>query len=214
MELDELRRHWQQPELVAAPPLPTGSELSALQKGRTAGLVDKMRLAARLEAGFTVVLGVGLLLALPQVHGTLKALHRGYIVLSLGLVAVLLLYYYRMLGILRRMLEPADSVRGHLSALAQGLRQLLKFYYRLTLAAGPASLLVGFAYYVGRELARTQPVRWVFLGGLALALLLMGALIQVGAVYFMRWYLQRLYGCHLDRLESQLRELDEFEPAA
>jgi len=36
-----------------------------------------------------------------------------------------------------------------------------------------------------------------------------GAVVQVGVVYFTRWYMQRLYGQHLDRLEGQLQELDE-----
>ena len=40
-----------------------------------------------------------------------------------------------------------------------------------------------------------------------------GALLQVGTVYGTRWYLQRLYGQHLDRLEASLRELGD-EPLA
>ena len=44
---------------------------------------------------------------------------------------------------------------------------------------------------------------------IVLNVLVFGVVVQVGVVYFTRWYLQRLYGQHLDRLESQLRELDE-----
>ena len=38
--------------------------------------------------------------------------------------------------------------------------------------------------------------------------------MQVFAVYVTRWFMQRLYGQHLDRLEANLRELDEPAPAA
>ena len=40
-------------------------------------------------------------------------------------------------------------------------------------------------------------------------LLVFGALLQVAAVYGTRWYVQRLYGQHLDRLEGLLRELEQ-----
>jgi hypothetical protein len=40
-------------------------------------------------------------------------------------------------------------------------------------------------------------------------LLMLGGLVQVLAVYGTRWYVQRLYGQHLDRLEANLAELEE-----
>jgi|GEM_PF-1092775 len=210
MEIDDLRRQWRQPEPVAPPTL-TGLDLNALQKGRTLGLVEKMRRAAWIEAGLSILMGVGLLVALPKVHDTLLRVFGGLLLL---MVIVLAAYYYRLLGTLRRMAEPAGSVRGHLATLAQGLRQLLQFYYRLTLASGPVTMVVLGGSELWRMAQRGLFERWPKAGIIIGLFLLMGLLVQVGIVRFARWYVQRLYGQHLDRLEGQLRELSEDEPAA
>ena len=205
MELDDLRRQWQQPDPAATPAL-APTQLDALRKGHTTGLVARMRRNARLEAGFNGLIGLGCLAVLPYAHDNLL---RAYAGLTLVLVIILVVFYYRVLGVLGRMAEPTGSVRGHLGTLAQGLRQLLRFYYRLTLASGPATMLVVWGVMLGRMAARGQFKHWqmsVFIGVLVL---LMAALTQWLVVKFARWYVQRLYGRHLDRLESQLRELNE-----
>jgi hypothetical protein len=210
MELDDLRRHWRQPEPVAPPTL-TGLDLNALQKGRTLGLVEKMRRAALIEAGINGLTGVGLLVALPTVHDSLLRVFGGLLLL---MVVVLMFFYYRLLGTLRRMAEPAGSVRGHLATLAQGLRQLLRFYYRLTLASGPLTMVVLWGgelwRMAGRGLFEHRAKASIIVG----LFLLMAVVVQAGIVRFARWYVQRLYGQHLDRLEGQLRELSEGEPTA
>ena len=71
------------------------------------------------------------------------------------------------------------------------------------------------AFHVGKELAHPGAFHWKFLLALAAAYAVLGALVQVVMVYSTRWYLQRLYGQHLDRLEANLHELgDEAERAA
>lgn len=209
MELDDLRRHWRQPEPVAPPAL-TAPALDALSKGRTLGLVEKMRRAARIEAGLNLLIGVLLLVALPFLRDNLLQAFTGLLLL---MVVVLTGFYYRVLATLRRMAEPAGSVRGHLATLAHGLRHLLKFYYRLTLASGPLTMVLLWGGELWRmahrglfsHLSKTIVVVGLFL--------LMGVLLQLGMVRFARWYVQRLYGQHLDHLESQLRELSEAETA-
>lgn len=213
MELDDLRRHWQQPEPVAPPAL-TSRDLDALLKGRTSTPIEKMRRNAWLEIGLTLMVNLALLVALALMR---KPLYPHYLFSTLMLVIVvvvliMLAYYYRLLGVLKRMMEPATSIHRHLTTLAQGLRQLLSFYYRLTLWMGPAVMLLMLGYYTGAELARPGPMRWSFLASFAMGMLVAGIPMQLGIVYGTRWYLQRLYGCHLDRLEGQLRELSEDEP--
>ena len=209
MEIDDLRRHWRQPEPVAPPTL-TGLDLTALQKGRTLGLVEKMRRAAWTETGLVGLIGVGLLVVLPNVRDIALRVFCGLLLL---MVVVLAVYYYRLLGTLRRMAEPAGSVRGHLATLAHGLRQLLQFYYRLTLASGPLTMVVLWSSELWRMAQRGLFEHQLKAGIIVGLFLLMGVLLQLGIVRFARWYVQRLYGQHLDRLEAQLRELDEV-PAA
>lgn len=210
MELDDLRRQWQQPEPVALPVL-TDLDLSALLKSRTLGLVEKMRRAAWLEIGYAVLMTIGMLVGWRLLRGGkipgpfLNMLMTTLVVLLL----VMLVYYFRLLSVLKRMLEPATSVRQHLTTLAQGMRRLLNFYYRLTLCIEPVVMLLAIGYYVGGELAHPGKMGWNFPSGFVAGILVAGIPMQVGIVYFTRWWVQRLYGQYLDRLESQLRELDD-----
>lgn len=205
MELDDLRRQWQRPEPAAATPL-TPAALAALLARQRGGLVDKMRRNARWEMALAAVMAAGLVVALPLVRQALFRLYGGF---SLLLMLGLLYYYYRLLGVLRQLAETSGSVRGHLVRLCGGLRQLLRFNYRLTLATWPTILLLIYGFFVGRLLGQAGPVRGQALALTGGILLVFGVVVQVGVVYFTRWYLQRLYGQHLDRLEGQLRELDD-----
>ncbi|TDN35826.1 hypothetical protein E4631_05480 [Hymenobacter sp. UV11] len=212
MELDDLRRHWQQHEPVAPTGL-TADSLIALLAHQRVGVVEKMRRNARWEMALMVALAVftaGFLPYVPEL-GLLPYLT---LLLALGLFY----YYYRVLGVLRQMTETASSVRSHLMLLCFGLRQLLRFNYRLTLAMVPVTMLtvLGMPFgremvHIGQQLGRQEQVNWgrlLLLTGIGLAA---GALMQVLVIPVTRWYLQRLYGQHLDRLERQLRELDDSE---
>ena len=212
MELDELRRRWQQ-----APPTAdlTETSLKQLLKHRSTSLVEKMRRNARLEAGLTVL--VIMLLPVYIVYTDklpLQLWGKFMLVLAVGM----LYYYYLKLGLLQRMAHAETQVRQHLSQLCAGLRQMLRFYYRLTLVTGPFVLLMGLCFAVSKEYAHSRltpgyVVDWEALGVMTAVMLVGGALLQVGTVYGTRWYLQRLYGQHLDRLEASLRELGD-EPLA
>lgn len=207
MELNDLRRHWQQPEPSAAALNATQlRDMLAQQRG---GLVDKMRRNARWEMALAAIAAVLMLLGLtqtPQAHKTVIHLYEGF---TLLLMLVLLYYYYRLLAMLRQMIEPGNSVRSHLAKLCVGLRQLLRFNYKLTLWTLPYMILLIYGFFTGQLLAGKATYSWqtwALAGGI---LLVLGAIMQVGIVYVTRWYMQRLYGQHLDRLEGQLHELDE-----
>jgi hypothetical protein len=207
MELDDLRRQWQQPE-PAAPPM-TQAELSRLLAQRSDGLVEKMRRNARWELGFVVLMAVTMPLILRFASNFLERAQ----VVSLFLVALVMLgYYYRKLTMLRQMTEPDGHVLGNLRRLSAGLRSMLRFNYRLTLAMPPASLLLALEFVVGKELSRPGGVRTAMLFGLVAAMVVMGLLLQWAVVRAARWYLQRLYGQYLDRLEANLRELTDPLP--
>ncbi|MDQ2770621.1 MAG: hypothetical protein M3Y54_08985 [Bacteroidota bacterium] len=209
MELDDLRRQWQQPEAAGVPAVNT-AQLDQLLAGRSDGLVEQMRRNARVEMAFVALTAVAMPLLIGFAHNFLLRAQ----VVSLFLLALVLLgYYYRKLAMLRQMIQPEGHVLGNLRRLCAGLRSMLRFNYRLTLALPPASLLLGFEFAVGRELGRPGGVRAVQLFGVGAALLATGLLLQWAIVKGTRWYLQHLYGRHLDRLEASLRELTEPDRA-
>lgn len=211
MELDDLRRQWHQPEPMAPAAL-TASQLHALLARQRGGLVAKMRRNVHWDTGLAVAISLLALAAVLPGAGTAPTLlFAGVLAL---LVLLILYFYYRMLAVLRQMDETTGSVRSHLLLLGTGLRRLLRFYYYLSLAAAPLMLCLLYGFVVGRELARAGNFRGSLLLGVGTALLVLGAVLQVAVVRGSRWWVHRLYGQHLDRLEANLRELNEPGPGA
>ncbi|AMJ64797.1 hypothetical protein [Hymenobacter sp. PAMC 26628] len=204
MELDDLRRQWQQPA-PPGPALDAGQLSSWLARG-SGGLVARMRRNTHWEQAFTALVMVG---AAVLWASSTQLIYRFYAVVLLGLGLGMFYYYYRVLAVLGQMAAADGHLRGHLQRLSAGLRQLLRFNFRLTLAMGPLALFSLLGYAVGRELARPggfRSGRVLVVGGVLLAL---GALLQLAVAHLTRRYLHQLYGRHLDRLDANLRELDE-----
>jgi len=208
MELDDLRRQWRQPEPVAVPTPLTAAELTQLVAQRSGSILAKLRRNARLELSVNYVI-LPIALAIAGLAPVLwLRLSGGTIAL---LAAVCIYYFYRKLGLLRTMDEPADDLRGHLLRITRGLRALVHFYYRLTLATIPATMLL-CGLMALHELPKLRaPLQAALVLG---AMQVLGALLYLPTKHTTIRYLQRLYGQHLDRLEDQLRELDDSEPPA
>ncbi|MET4076716.1 hypothetical protein [Hymenobacter sp. UYCo722] len=210
MELDDLRRQWQQPEPVS-PPAVDAVQLRGMLARVPTNLVAKLRRNTWVETVFTALVGVGALVYL--VSGPELVIFRLYGVVFVLLALLLLFHYYRQLKLLGRMGRAETHVRKHLGALCAGLRRQIQFYYRLTLATLPLTTLLNLGFVVGQELVRAARFRWGLVGLEAGCVLLLVLPLQWAAARGTRWYLQRLYGQHLDRLEASLRELAEPEPA-
>ena len=208
MELDDLRRQWQQPETTPLPESP--AELGEMLAHNSSGLVDKMRRNTWYEAIFTVLMAAAVPFYLWNYWGQAFYMLMGAVMVLLS--AILLVNYYQQLQLLRRMTYTETQVRAHLGTLSAGLRRQLHFYYRLTLATAPLTLILLLGFYVGKELAHPGAFHGKFIATMAAVFVVLGAVVQVGMVYLTRWYLQRLYGQHLDRLEASLRELEEDKP--
>lgn len=210
MELDDLRRQWQQPE--ATPPPVSPAELGGILSHNASGLVQKMRRNTWYEVLFT--LGIIAVVPFYAWYNWGKAMELMLAASMLLVSVILLVNYYQQFQLLRRMEQPDIQVRMHLAALCAGLRQRLRFYYRLTVATVPYMLLMLWAFHVGKELAHPGVFRWKFILLLAAAYVVVGVIMYVIIRNATRWYLQRLYGQHVDHLEASLRELAEPEPTA
>lgn len=205
MELDDLRRQWQQPEPTGA----SATELTKLLEKSSVSAIGRMRRNTWNEimiAVLTVVASLGFLL-----------LHKGPVSLLyaalLGLLVLIMSgYYVLQINLLKQLARTDTNVRGHLREVCAGLRRLLRFNDGLTLWTGPATWLVLVGYYIGREVSQPAAPRWVRLGIVIGSSLVLGAVVQFGLLKLNRWWSQYRYGQHLDHLEGQLRELDE--PAA
>ena len=211
MELDDLRRQWQQPAPADAPAPLDAAALTRLLSRQSDGIVERLRRSARLELyiNFGVLPG-SLALALLGPQFWLRV--SGWVLAAIS--AVCIGYLYRKLHLLRRMDDPAGDLRAHLRRLVSGLRALIRFYYRFTLAMLP---LAGVVEVLMAASELKHGIRFTSLPGIVLTIglvVVLPGLLYLPVAATTRRYLQHLYGRHLDRLEASLRELDEPASAA
>ncbi|MGI4743457.1 MAG: hypothetical protein ACRYG7_50540 [Janthinobacterium lividum] len=202
MELNDLRQQWQQPEPVGSTAF-TKEYLDQVLAQKSGSVVAKLRRNARVELSINYALMLSSLALAIWAQLLWLRLFGGLLTL---LAAVCIYYFYRKLGLLRSMDNPTDDLRGHLLRLTQGLRALMRFYYRLTMATIPATMLICGLIALHEMPKLRTPVQMGLLLG---ALQVLGLLIYLPTKHTTNRYLQKLYGQHLDRLEGQLRELED-----
>lgn len=203
MELDDLRRQWRQPAPAAEPVTLSAAELRQLLARQSDSIVAKLRRNAQLEMTINYAL-LPISLAAAWLAPVLWVRLWGGL---LGLIAlVCIFYFHRKLGLLRRMSDPASDLRAHLLRLTTGLRTLIRFYYRLTLAMVPlVCLLMGIMALT----STTKAVTSFKIGVIAALLVVLCMVLYLPTAHTTKRYLHWLYGQHLDRLEGQLRELND-----
>jgi hypothetical protein len=206
MELDDLRRQWRQAEPLKASGILSTSELTELLARQSSGVVEQLRRNARLELRINYGVLVASILLVARASELWLRLFGGVLAL---LAVVCIFYFYRKLGLLRSMDYSAGDLRAHLTRMASGLRSLIQFYYRLTLAMIPVSVSIMGLMAVSEAHTKLTPTKLWVISALLVGL---AVFLYLPTAHFTTKYLQRLYGQHLDRLEGQLRELDE--PAA
>lgn len=202
MELDDFRGQWQAQTADKNAPF-TDTQMQLLLTKRP-GLVEKMRASVRLEAWLTA----GLMVPVGWICFTrddVRFLVAGVVLLLMCLAQ--LYYYYRKLGLLRRMARVEGHVRKHLEKLTAQVRRMIKGYYWASIIAGPFGILLSFGGVFGYEMGRPGPLRVNYLLITAAFMTLAGVISFFPLRAAIRWYLQRLYGQHLDQLEGALREL-------
>ena len=202
-----MRRQWRQPEPASTPAPLSTNELRQLLAQQSNSIVAKLRRNAQVEMAINYAL-LPFSLAVAWLAPVLWVRLWGGL---LGLIAlVCIFYFHRKLGLLRSMSDPAGDLRAYLLRLTTGLRSLIRFYYRFTLAMLPlASLLMGIMALTSTTKAVTLTKIWI-IGAL---LVVLCVVIYLPTAHTTKRYLHWLYGQHLDRLEGQLRELDDV-PAA
>ena len=207
MELDDLRRHWQQPQPVTEPAALSPANLHELLTRQSGSIIEQLRRNARVEMNINyALLLISLLLA-----GLAPVLWVRLFGVLLALIALVCIFYFRRkLGLLHNMNDPAGDLRSHLVRLIAGLRTLIRFYYRLTLATIPITGLLIGVMSATSVLKVVTPTKIWLLAGL---LTVLSLVIYLPVAHTTKRYLHWLYGQHLERLEGQLRELDEVAPA-
>lgn len=201
MELDELKNLWQKQGAAFRPR--NEAEIAAMLKGTSKSIVTRLVRTVWFELILTIIAGTALLLyALTLESSPMKTIS------ICVLVAFVLysIYYVKKIILLNKFDSSGDNIRINLEKLITSLSSYLK-YYRL-------SYTILYPVYFGLG---------VFIGGLKhgsdhffeiigetktiLVLLAFAVVFYFTSTWFIRWYLQKLYGNHLNKLRLLLHDL-------
>lgn len=208
MELESLKYIWRSLE---APPAAGQEhrELLALLERRSRGPIARMRRNLIGEAVMLLVAYVpAILIFLLDFEGRLAPISWLFAVLALFFS----LYYYRKYRLLDKMECPGCQVMSNLALQISTLKKYTGFY----LVAGTVMVPLGYliAYFIirwripasGSALYhRFHPVPWWAGPGFWLGMLIP---LTVGIYFANAWYINKLYGRHIKKLQDLLREME------
>lgn len=184
-------------------------QLTALLSRRAGSVVEKLKNSLRFEIGgcAVVIVCFGWIAAVTD-HRS----YRIYFSVFAVLMAVLLVALAGLLNRTSRLSNTDLPVRHNLQLIAGHMKKLVKRYFFFTMLLIPvcAVFVILLAYYEKGRLP-THLLGWkqVSPGGVIAFLCVYLAALTIGAYYFTKWYLEKLYGNYISRLEDCISELSE-----
>lgn len=209
MELDELKDIWKvQTEAEAIEMHVSPEEVSGMLQGRTRSVLGRINRNIVIETVMVILLGmvgaIWLYTRESELHPLEHALIPTYVIGS----AVFYWYKYRMLN---RIAVTTENLKDALTQLTNTMGTYMKIYFygiiTLVPALGVGGILYGFfkgSRDAGEEWEELPLEVWVILG-------ITMVIYSVFAVFFSRWYLDKMYGVHYRELNLCLQELRETD---
>ncbi|HVU97271.1 MAG TPA: hypothetical protein VHE34_18705 [Puia sp.] len=198
MELETLKTLWQEQEM---PPLaePDRGQMLALLQKQSGGPIARMRRNIRKEVVLMVICyAFCILFYLFAFKGSMARVAW----LFVGLFVFFYVYYYRKNQLLKKMQCMSCEVRSNLAGQLKTLQKYLRFYFWSSTVVVPVSLFVAFDIAIHSNLG---PIRqWKII-----ALFILAAVLTIAVYFLNRWYIHKLYGRHVRKLQELLREMDE-----
>lgn len=203
MELEDLKNIWKKNNEGFQPK--DEAELAAMLKGRSTSIITRLKKNVWVELILTSIGGLALLLyALALPGGSLKWASISILILF----SVYSFYYVKKLRLLNRFNTGSNDIKANLEQLIPGLKGYLKFYKRSYSILYPVYFLLGLLFG-GIEHGVTEFFHKLS-NPTVLATLLIGAgLFFIGSTWLTDWYLKKLFGNHLQKLEGLLNELEK-----
>lgn len=201
MELEDLKDIWEKQSAGFKPKGKT--ELAGMLKGRSTSIITRLKRNVWFELIFTFLGGLALLIyALTSLTGSLKWTSISIIVLF----AIYSLYYIKKLRLLNAFEAGNDDLKTNLQRLIANLRGYLKFYKRSYSVLYPAYFVLGLAF-TAIEHGTTGFLQRMARPEIFLSLVLGAGIFFILSTRLTTWYLRKLYGNHLEKLEKLLIEL-------
>ena len=202
MEIEDLRDIWKKQTEGFKPK--DVAELSSMLKGKSTSIVTRLKRNVWIELILTFAGGVGLLVyALTLPSGSLK-----WISVSLLLLfCVYSFYYFKKLSLLNRFDPANENLKSNLSRLIEDLKSYLRFYKRSYAILYPIYFFLGLLF-TAIERGTAGFINRISQPEVYGSLALVAVAFFFGSTWLTSWYLKKLYGNHLEKLEGLLRELE------
>jgi hypothetical protein len=200
MELEDLKSIWKNGESYKQK---NEAEIASMLRGNSQSIVSKLKKSVWFELFITVAAGVVLLIyALTLPSGALKWTSTSILVL---LVAYSF-YYVKKIMLLNRFDSSHENLRSNLKNLYDNLSDYLKFYKRSYAILYPVYFVLGLLFGA-LERGTNEFLVSLSQTKTLLYLVLIAGLFFFCSTWLTNWYLKKLYGNQMDKLQKLLNEL-------
>ncbi len=201
MELDELKNIWKQ-----SPPFvhKNTEEIASMLKSKSTSIIDKLKRNVWIELIFTDVVGIALLVyALRIPSGSIK-----WMIISILVIFFLYTFYFIKKLLLLNRFEPGQDIKSNLELLAARLTEYLSFYKKSYAILYPVYFIIGLLF-VAVEKGMDKFIDSITQPKSLLYLIVMSLVFLFSSTWFVRWYLKKLYGNHVEKLKNLLLDIQE-----
>jgi hypothetical protein len=200
MELEDLKSIWKNSE----PFRPKGeAEIASMLRGNSQSIISKLKKSVWFELTITLIAGVALLVyALTLPSGALK-----WTSISILLMLVVYSFYYvKKLMLLNRFDSANENLRTSLENLYDNLSSYLRFYKRSYAILYPVYFVLGLLFGA-LERGMNEFINSLIQPKTILYLLFIAGVFFFCSTWLTNWYLKKLYGNQMDKLQQLLHEL-------
>lgn len=204
MELNELKDIWKKTGADFQPK--PEAELALMLRGKSKSVVTKLKRSVWFELIFTFVSGVVLLLyALTLPGGSLKWTS----VSILLLLTAYCFYFIKKLIVLNRFNNADENLKASLTNLIETLISYLRFYKLSYTILYPVYFVLALVF-VGLERGLDELLNIMSKAQTIINLIVVAAIFYISSAWFVKWYLKKLYGRHVDKLTDLLNDLNSI----
>lgn len=203
MELEDLKSIWKQSEKEFRPK--DEAEIGSMLKGKSMTIIAKLKRSVWFELiAMFVVSCVLLVYAIGLKAGAFKWASISILVVYLAAT----IYFIKKLSLLNRFQEVNENLRDTLCLLIANLKGYLRFYKNSYAILYPVYFFLGILFGA-LERGPKKYMDFLLRPGIIIPLLLFAVLFFLISNWFANWYIKKLYGNHLAKLQGLLDDLEE-----
>jgi hypothetical protein len=201
MELDDLKDIWKNSPHEFK--VKDKAELALMLKGNSKSIVAKLKRSVWLELIFTFIAGIVFFIyALTLEPGALKWTSISFIILFVAYS----FYYIKKLYLLNRFNPGEGNLKTNIDNLIKSMNGYLRFYKRSYTILYPTYFILGLIFG-GIEQGYDRFFESISRPSVIATLIFLVIFFFFCSTWLTNWYLKKLYGNHLEKLNSLAREL-------